>query len=135
MKLGLTNLVVMMALYKMSAKDAIALNFVRIVLVSLTFGNAFSLIYSLAGGMLSCLVMILLKKSGRFGMLGVSVAGGVFHNIGQILVAMVLLETWQIASYVVVLWVSGVAAGVVIGILSGEIVRRLPDDILKGDRR
>jgi heptaprenyl diphosphate synthase len=135
MKLGLTNVVVMMALYKMSAKDAIALNFVRIVLVSLTFGNAFSLIYSLAGGMLSCLVMILLKKSGRFGMLGVSVAGGVFHNIGQILVAMVLLETWQIASYVVVLWVSGVAAGVVIGILSGEIVRRLPDDILKGDRR
>lgn len=126
MKLGLTNVVVLIALYRMGWKQALAVNFVRILLVSMTFGNAFSLFYAMAGGMLSGIVMILLKKTEKFSMLSVSVAGGVFHNVGQILVAMLLLETWQIVSYLLVLWVSGIAAGAVIGIISYETLKRLP---------
>lgn len=134
-KLGLTNVVVLFALYRMSWKDALAINFVRIALVSMTFGNAFSFFYALAGGMLSGVVMIVLKKTDRFGMLGVSAAGGVFHNVGQILVAMAVLETWRIVSYLMVLWVSGVLSGVAIGILCGEVVRRIPENIMNGGER
>lgn len=134
MKLGLTNLVVMVALYQMGPKHAIILNFLRILLVSLTFGNAFSLLYAMAGGMLSGAVMILLKRSGHFSLLGVSVAGGISHNIGQILMAMLLLGTWRVASYILVLWLSGIAAGAVIGVLTGEVLRRLPKSIFSGGK-
>lgn len=130
MKLGLTNTVVLMALYRMDNRTALEINFVRIVLVSTLFGNTFSFLYALSGGMLSGLVMILLKRSSRFSMLSVSVAGGIFHNVGQILAAMVLLETWQVVSYLLVLWFSGIAAGAVIGLLSGEILKRLPENVL-----
>ncbi len=125
-KLGLTNLVVMVALYRMSGRDAVIINLVRILLVSMTFGNAFSLMYAAGGGLLSGTVMILLKRTGRFQMLTVSIAGGVAHNVGQILVAMALLETWQVSYYLLVLWWSGLAAGLVIGFLTAQVVRRLP---------
>ncbi len=131
MKLGLTNLVVMIALYRMGSRDAIILNLLRIVLVSMTFGNAFSLLYSLAGGVLSGAVMILLKRTGRFGMMSVSVAGGIAHNVGQILMAMVVLETRQVGYYLLVLWWSGLAAGLVIGLVSYEITKRLPDALFQ----
>lgn len=131
MKLGLTNLVVMIALYRMGSRDAILLNLLRIVLVSMTFGNAFSLLYSLAGGVLSGAVMILLKRTSRFGMMAVSVAGGIAHNVGQILMAMVLLETKQVGYYLLVLWWSGLAAGLVIGLVSYEITKRLPDALFQ----
>jgi heptaprenyl diphosphate synthase len=130
MKLGLTNLVVLMALYKLGWKDALALNFLRIVLTGFTFGNVFSMIYSLAGGMLSCLVMIFLKRSGRFHMVTVSIAGGVFHNVGQILVAMVVLGSTYVFYYLPVLWISGLAAGALIGFLGAQVVRRLPDTLV-----
>lgn len=129
MKLGLTNVVVLIALYRMGWKQALTINFVRILLVSMTFGNAFSLFYALGGGILSGLAMILLKKTDKFSMLGVSVAGGVFHNVGQILVAMAVLETWRIVSYLLVLWISGIAAGAVIGIISFETIKRLPEPL------
>lgn len=129
MKLGLTNLVVMIALYRMSSRDAVTINLIRIGLVALLFGNSFSLAYSLAGGLLSGLTMILLKRAGKFSMIGVSAAGGVAHNVGQILVAMVLLGTWQVAGYLLVLWISGIASGLVIGLLGGEVTRRLPASI------
>ena len=91
MKLGLTNLVVIFALYRLSERDAAAISLVRVVLVSLTFGNAYSFAYSLAGAVLSFAVMAVLKRTGRFSIVGVSVAGGVCHNIGQILVAVAVL--------------------------------------------
>lgn len=128
MKLGLTNLVVLAALYRMDEKAALSLNIVRIVLVAFTFGNVFSMLYSLAGGILSWLVMILLKRSSRFSMVGVSVAGGIAHNIGQIVVACFVLETGKMIYYLPVLMISGLAAGIVIGLISGKIVRRLPAD-------
>lgn len=125
MKLGLTNLVVLFALYFMNGWAAFGINMVRILLVAVTFGNFISLFYSLAGGMLSFLVMFLLKRTGSFRIVTVSVAGSVFHNAGQILVAMVLIGTKQVTWYFGVLCISGVVAGVVIGILTGLVLSKL----------
>lgn len=125
-KLGLTNLVVLAALYCLSEKDAVLINLLRILLVGFTFGNMFSLLYSIAGGLLSGLTMILIKRFGKFDITAVSVAGGIMHNVGQILVAMVVLETKSLLYYLPVLWISGIVAGLVIGLLSKEVVRRLP---------
>ena len=125
MKLGLTNLVVLFALYFMNGRAAFVINIVRILLVAVTFGNFISLFYSLAGGMLSFLVMFILKKTGSFRIVTVSVAGSVSHNAGQILVAMVLLGTRQVTWYFGVLCISGVVAGVVIGILTGLVLSKL----------
>ena len=131
-KLGLTNIVVLFALYKMGAKDAIAINFVRIVLVGLTFGNLFSLTYSLAGGMLSAAVMIVMKKTDKFSVNAVSVAGGIMHNVGQIAVAMFVLQTKAIAFYLPFLWVSGIGAGVIVGLVGKIVIERIPDKIIRG---
>ena len=98
---------------------------VRIFLVGLTFGNLAAMLYSLAGGLLSFGVMALLKKSGKFSVYGVSLAGGVAHNIGQILVACLVLRTSLLLYYLPFLLVSGVTAGLLIGILGGMILRRL----------
>ena len=126
-KLGLTNLVVLIALVKIGKKDAFFINMIRILLVGLTFGTAFSLLYSFAGGILSFLVMMLFYGKNRFSVIGVSVAGGVSHNVGQILVAMVVLESNALLYYLPVLILSGTLAGVVVGILCGEVVKRLPN--------
>ncbi len=124
-KLGLTNLVVIFALYRMSLRDAAVISGIRVLLVSMTFGNAYSFAYSLAGATLSLAVMALLKKTGKLSMLGVSVAGGVCHNVGQILVAMAVLETTGLAYYLPVLMVSGVVAGVCIGVVGAVVTKRI----------
>lgn len=126
MKLGLTNLVVLIALYYMDEKSALVINVIRIVMVALTFGNAVSLWYSLAGGMLSFLVMYGLKRTGWLKITAVSVAGGIFHNIGQIAVAMILLKTTAVVWYFGMLCISGVAAGLVVGLLAGLVMKKLP---------
>lgn len=125
MKLGLANVVTLFALYLMDIKSALLINMIRILLVSILFGTALSLAYSLAGGLLSGIVMALLKKSGKFHMVTVSVAGGIFHNIGQILVAMAVFETASLAWYVVILWFTGIGAGVVIGLIGSVLCKRL----------
>ncbi len=126
MKLGLTNLVVLVALYRMGTKPALAINVVRILLSAMLFGTVMSLWYSLAGGLLSGAVMIALRKTGKFQPITVSVAGGVAHNIGQILVAMLVMQTTAIAWYLLALWVSGIVAGAVIGALGSWMLGRLP---------
>ncbi len=125
MKLGLTNVVVVVALYVIDAKSAMFINVVRIILVSLLFGTAMSFAFSITGGMLSTIVMILLKRTKRFKIIGISAAGGITHNIGQILAAMVLMNTKAIAWYLPVLWISGIFSGVVIGIIGGLVCSRL----------
>ncbi len=125
MKLGLTNIVVVAALYLLGTKSAMFINIVRIFLVSLLFGNTMSLAFSLVGGMLSTIIMIFLKKSDKFSTVGVSAAGGITHNIGQILVAVFLLNTSAIAWYLPILWISGVFSGIVIGIIAGIVTSRL----------
>ena len=125
MKLGLTNLVVLLALYLMGSGSAVTINMIRIVLVALLFGNGMSLAYNAAGGLLSGFVMILLKRTGKFSVVTVSIVGGIMHNVGQILVAMVLLRTNSLAWYLLILWFTGIASGAVIGILSGLLCGRL----------
>lgn len=124
-KLGLTNLVVIFALYRMGLRAAAAISLARVGLVSMTFGNAYSFAYSLAGAALSLAVMALLRRTGRFSILGVSVAGGVSHNIAQILVAVTALGTGRLAWYLPALLVSGVAAGVAIGAVGGVLTERI----------
>ncbi|WP_343208399.1 Gx transporter family protein [Anaerolentibacter hominis] len=124
-KLGLANIVIMTALYLMSARDAFILMIIRILLAGFTFGGMASALYSLGGGLLSFCVMAVLKKTGLFSMLGVSIAGGVFHNVGQLLVAIVVLKSRSLMGYFPVLLVSGVVTGLVVGILSNEIYKRL----------
>lgn len=125
MKLGLTNIVVVVSLYLLGSKSAMFINIVRIILVSLLFGNTMSLAFSFVGGMLSTLIMIILKRSSKFSTVGVSAAGGITHNIGQILVAIFLLNTGAVAWYLPILWISGIISGVVIGIIAGIVTSRL----------
>ena len=124
-KVGLANLVVMVALYTLGKKDAALLSFVRVVLVGLTFGNLAMMLYSLAGAVLSFLVMLIAKRTKLFSITGVSVLGGVFHNVGQIIVAMLVLETGSLLYYLPFLIVIGTISGVVIGLLSGMITARV----------
>lgn len=131
MKVGLTNLVVLIALYYLNAKAAFVINLVRILLVAFTFGNLQSLCYSAAGGILAYLVMVGLKSTKRFAIVTVSVAGSIFHNVGQILVAMVMVETTSITWYLAVLTISGIAAGVVVGTLGGIVLTKLPQNMRK----
>ncbi|MDO4632809.1 MAG: Gx transporter family protein [Eubacteriales bacterium] len=125
-KLGLANLSVIAALYLMSLKDAFFISLIRILLTAVTFGNVFSMWYSLAGGMLSLVVMYLIKKKGWLDSMGVSIAGGITHNLGQLLVAGIVLESAAVASYLPVLILSGTITGALIGMLGGMIIRRLP---------
>lgn len=129
MKIGLTNIIVVLTLYKLGSSSAMAVNVLRIALVSMLFGGIMSMLYSLAGGMLSTVIMILLKKTGKFKTVTVSIAGGISHNIGQILVAMLALNTSGIAWYLAALWFTGMASGTLIGILSNELIKRLPDKL------
>lgn len=130
-KLGLANLVVIVALYTMGTKEAFTLSVIRIVLAGFTFGNPASMVYSLAGGMLSLLVMVFMKKGKLFSVTGVSVLGGVFHNVGQILVAMLVVENAKLLYYLPVLILSGTIAGVAIGILAATLTKRLERQIKK----
>lgn len=124
-KLGLANIVTMILLYTVGFQAAALITAARILLSGLLFGNGFAMVYSAAGATLSMIAMILLKKTGKFSSVGVSVAGGVFHNIGQILVAAVVLETRALIYYLPILIISGLAAGIVVGILSGILTERL----------
>ncbi len=124
-KLGLANLVIVIALYKMKLSDAFLLSFVRVVLSGFIFGNYFSILYSLAGGALSLAVMALLKRAGGFSVIGISIAGGIAHNIGQLIVAMLVVETFRVAYYLPVLLLAGMLAGSVIGIAANEMLKRL----------
>ena len=130
-KLGLANLVIIVALYTLNEKDAFALSMVRIVLVGFTFANLASMLYSFAGGILSFSVMALAKKTKKLSITGVSVLGGVFHNIGQIIMAIWVVKTGSLVYYLPVLLVSGIVAGIAIGILGGMVTTRIKHLTLK----
>ncbi|MDD3139770.1 MAG: Gx transporter family protein [Lachnospiraceae bacterium] len=124
-KLGLANLIIVIALYKIGWKEAFLLSVVRVILAGFLFGNMFSIVYSLAGCTLSLLIMFLLKKKGGFSILGISIAGGVFHNVGQLVVAMIVLESTNLSYYLPVLLFAGIITGFIIGILANEVLGRL----------
>ena len=124
-KLGLPNIVIIFILYHLGIRRAAAVSFVRIAVVTLLFGNPMTLAYSIAGALLSLGVMFLLKKLNFLSIIGVSVAGGVFHNIGQILMAMLLLGTAELGYYLIVLTVTGTISGILIGLCGGMLVKRI----------
>ena len=124
-KLGFANIMIVIMLYKSSAKEALLLSIVRMMLSGFLFGNLSSILYSIAGGVLSLGIMTLLKKQGGFSVIGVSVAGGVSHNAGQLIVAMLVVETYQVGYYFPVLLVAGVLTGLGIGVVSQEVLKRI----------
>lgn len=124
-KMGLPNIAIIYVLYRFGLKEAAAVSLVRLAVVAMLFGNAMTLIYSLAGAVLSLTLMYLLKRLDIVSMVGVSIVGGVSHNLGQILVAMWLMETAEIGYYMIVLTVTGTIAGVLIGLASSFIMRYL----------
>ena len=124
-KIGLANIVIVFTLYRFGGKYALAVNVVRIVLAGLLFGSPFSTLYSLAGGLISLCAMLPVKKAGIFSVTGTSMAGGVFHNLGQLLAAACVVQTVQIAVYLPVLILSGVAAGIVNGIAAQLCLDRI----------
>ena len=121
-KLGLANLIIVIALYKIPLREVYVLSIVRVLLSGVLFGNYFSIAYSLAGGLLSLTVMALLKKAGGFSVIGISIAGGVCHNIGQLVV-----ETFAMSYYMPVLLVAGLITGFLIGVVADQVLRRISD--------
>jgi len=128
-KLGLANLVTITGLYLVGIRGTICVTLLRVVLVGLTFGNPYSMIYGLSGAFCSLFVMAAAKKYDWFSQTGISILGGVFHNIGQVTFASVLVQTAGIYTYLPVLLVSGCIAGTLIGILGGILTERLTNFI------
>lgn len=124
-KLGLANIVVVIMLYCMGAGEAFLVSVLRILLAGFMFGNPFSILYSLSGGILSYGVMLLLKHTKKFKVISVSVAGGIFHNIGQLFVASVVVENYNLFYYAPVLLIAGFVTGFLIGGLAEEMIARL----------
>ena len=122
-KVGLANIVTVALLYRFSIKEASIVAFIRIIIIALLFGNAMTLMYSIAGFVLSIAIMAILKKTGLFSTVGVSIAGGVFHNLGQIIVAMIVLQTKEIGYYMIILAITGTVAGILIGIAGNLMLK------------
>lgn len=125
MKLGLPNLAIVMILYLYSWREALAVSVVRILVIGFLFGNAFSILFSLAGAALSLFCMVLAQKYAKLSCVGVSMVGGVSHNAGQILVAIAVVENVKVGYYFSILAITGMITGILIGMLGGEMVKRL----------
>lgn len=120
-KLGIANLVIVVGLCFLKPQEVFLVSLLRIFLVGILFGNGVSLIYSIAGGMFSLAVMLLLKRLGGFSMLGISVAGGVAHNIAQLVAAMIVVSNWNLVYYLPALLIGGAITGTLIGITATKI--------------
>lgn len=128
-RVGLSNIATVFALYMLGAPYAICVSVVRVLLSALLFGNFVSLIYSLSGAAVALLLMILIKRLGVFSTTGVSVIGGVGHNVGQIIAACVVMKNVGIAYYLIPLTITGTIAGIIIGIVAGVLVERIKNNI------
>ena len=126
MKIGLANVITVFLLYRFRALEALLVSLSRVLLSALLFGSAVSLLFSAAGFLVSFFGMFFLKKTGKFRTVSVSVTGSVLHNAAQILAAVLLLRSVQIAAYLPVLFLVGTLSGAVIGILSGILIRSVP---------
>ncbi len=124
-KIGLPNIVIVYILYKLGAAKAAGVSIVRVLLTAILFGSVMSLWYSLAGAVFSLLVMTVLKKTKLFGVVGVSVMGGVAHNMAQICVAVIITGVGAIAYYLPALVVGGIVAGIIIGLAGATVIKRV----------
>lgn len=127
-KLGLANVMVIYVLYSLSLKDAAMISLVRVFLSAILFGTALTLAYSLAGAVLSLAAMAILKKLGLFSEVGVSIAGAVLHNLGQILVAVIVLRTAEIGYYMIILTLTGILSGVFVGLVGSLLTKYIKFD-------
>ena len=125
-KIGFANIAVIFALYKFGVKEAVTVSLIRIFLVSLLFGTPVSMLYSLAGGTLSLVVMSALKRLTPLREVTISVCGGVLHNVGQIGMASIILDTNVVVYYLPALLVSGILAGIAVGVAAGILIKRVP---------
>ncbi|MDE6149392.1 MAG: Gx transporter family protein [Ruminococcus sp.] len=121
-KLGLANLVIVTGLYFLNYKDVCIISLLRIFISGLLFGNGLSLIYSISGGLLSLIVMIIFKKTNIFSVVGVSIVGAVFHNISQIIAAAFVIQTSVVVIYLPILMIAGVGTGFLIGFISSNLL-------------
>lgn len=134
-KLGIANLVILVSLYTLGLGYTLAINVIRILVAGLLFNGLFGAVYSLAGGLLSLLIMYLLKQTGLFSTVGVSMAGGVAHNLGQLLVAALIVSTMKVFVYFPFLIFSGLISGILIGILTCLILKKLPENLYHAIKR
>ena len=125
-KVGLANIAVFFALYRLGIKEAVTISLVRVLLISMLFGNPVSLVYSLTGAVFSLTAMLLLKKLTPLSEVTVSVSGGIMHNVGQIVAASMILDTNVVIYYLPALLVSGILAGIAVGIAAGILIKRVP---------
>ena len=125
-KLGFANIMIIIALYALDARYAFAVDLTRIIMAGLLFGTPFSMLYSLAGGMLSLAVMWALRKTDLFSVIGVSMAGGVFHNLGQLMVAALAVSNLRMFIYFPVLVFTGIATGIGTGIIAYAVLEKMP---------
>lgn len=125
-KIGLPNVAIIFILYRLGIREAAVVSFVRLIIVAMLFGSVMTFIYSAAGAILSLAVMALLRKADFLSTVGVSVAGGVCHNLGQIIMAMIFLSTAEIGYYMVVLAVTGTISGIFVGLCGAFLIKRLP---------
>ncbi len=123
-KMGIPNVVIVFLLYRYSVKEAVIVSLIRVFIVALLFGNVMTLAYSVAGALLSIILMAICKKIKVFSVVGTSIVGGIAHNLGQILVAIVLFDTVQIGYYMIVLAITGTIAGVFIGLAGALLLKR-----------
>lgn len=124
-KLGLANIAVIFALYSINLKSAALISAIKVFLSALLFGSVTSFIYSFSGAVLSLVMMALMKKSTLFSPVGVSVAGAVMHNVGQVLCAIIILGTAEIGYYLTFLSVSAVVSGMLVGLVSALLIKKL----------
>ena len=125
-KLGLANLAIVVPLYLWGFFPALAISLLRLFLVGITFGSLATILYSLFGALLSLTVMAGLKKWNLFSVTGVSIAGGVCHNIGQLAAAALIVENTRLFYYLPVLLAAGALTGFAIGAVSAQVLKRLP---------
>ena len=128
-KLGLTNIVIVGVLYLSDWRDALLVSVLRVLLAGFFFGNLYSILYSLAGALLSLIVMTALKKMDSLHLISVSATGGIAHNVGQFLVAALVVENYRILYYLPILFLVGMATGDLIGLVASEVLKRLPDSL------
>jgi len=128
-KVGLANIAVFFTLYKLGWPEAAIVSLIRVILVSLLFGNPVSLIYSISGAVLSLLTMILLKNFTPLAEITVSICGAIMHNVGQILAASFMLETNVVIYYLPFLILSGIVAGIAVGAVSGLLIKKVKIDL------
>ncbi len=131
LKLGLANTIVLLVLYVYSFKEALYISFLRVLLVSILRTGLFSIAFwfSLSGSILSIFMMLLFKKTKLFSIIGVSIIGSIFHSIGQIIVAMLLIDTTSIMYYLPLLLIFSVPTGIMVGLISKQLVNRYEKEL------